>query len=138
MTIEKETASRWWLAVPTALVVLIVNVLLHVLYMVLYGYVLSPGHEPAYYQSHAQASGPYSSIVFGIPLMFLAGRWIARRFPSPDKIKAAIAVWLVYFVIDLTIIGIVGALLQVGPLVAVSFATKLVAAYLGGRSSPSA
>lgn len=138
MTTVKELRKPWWLAIPTALVVLVVNVLLLVLYMAVYGQAISPGHEPAYYQAHAEAAGPYSSIICGIPLMFIAGRWIARRFPTPFKIKAALSVWLVYFIVDLTIVGIAGALTQIGLLFILSFVTKLIAAYFGGRSAASA
>lgn len=45
--------NRWWLAVPFALGVMMLNVLIHVLYMVVYGYVIDPGHDEAYYQAYA-------------------------------------------------------------------------------------
>lgn len=124
--------NRWWLAIPFALGVMILNVLIHVLYMVVYGYVIDPGHDEAYYQAYAQLRAPYSSIVAGMPLMFLAGRWIGTKFPKGNSVKAALLVWLVYFLIDFAVVVAVGALAQIALLFVASFATKLVAAYLGG------
>jgi hypothetical protein len=126
---------RWWLAIPFALGVMIVNVLISVLYVVVYSYLINPGHDEAYYQAHAEFAAPYSSIIAGIPLMFLAGRWIGGKFPKGNSIKAALAMWLVYFLIDITVVAAVGALAQIALLFAISFATKLGAAFLGGLSA---
>jgi len=127
--------NRWWLAVPFALGVLILNVLIHVLYMVVYSYLIDPGHDEAYYQAYAQMSSPYSSIVAGIPLMFLAGRWIGTKFSKGNSVIAAVLVWLIYVLIDFAIIATVGALAQIAVLFIISFVTKLIAAYLGGLSA---
>src|SRR5688572_9046390 len=122
--------NRWWLAIPVALGVMILNVLIHVLYMVVYGYLIAPGHEEAYYQAYAELSAPYSSIIAGMPLMFLAGRWIGTKFPQENRVKAALLVWLVYFLIDFAIVAAVGALAQIALLFVASFATKFAAAFL--------
>ena len=127
--------NRWWLAIPFALGVMIVNVLISVLYVVVYSYLIDPGHEEAYYQAHAQLSAPYSSIIAGMPLMFVAGRWIGRKFPKGNSVKAALLVWLVYFLLDFAIIAAAGALAQIAVLFAISFATKVGAALLGGLSA---
>ena len=127
--------NRWWLAVPFALGVMIVNVVISVLYVVVYSYLIDPGHDEAYYQAHAQVAAPYSSIVAGIPLMFLAGRWIGSKFPKGNSIKAALLVWLVYFLLDFAVVAAIGALAQIAFLFAISFATKLGAAFLGGLSA---
>lgn len=127
--------NRWWLAVPFALGVMIVNILISVLYVIVYSYVIDPGHDADYYQAHAQVAAPYSSIIAGIVLMYLAGRWIGGKFPEGTRVKAALLVWLVYFLIDLAIIVAAGALAQIAVLFTVSFVTKLAAAYLGGLSA---
>lgn len=127
--------NRWWLAVPFALGVMIVNVLISILYVAFYSFVIDPGHDEAYYQAYAQAAAPYSSIIAGIPLMFLAGRWIGSKFPKGNSVKAALLVWLVYFLIDLAIVAAVGALAQIALIFIISFTTKLAAAYLGGLSA---
>jgi hypothetical protein len=55
-----------WL-VGVALLVMIVNVVVSVLYMVVYSYVIDPGHDKQYYDDHIQIAAPYCSIVAGIP-----------------------------------------------------------------------
>ena len=127
--------NRWWLAIPFALGVMIINVVISILYVVVYSFLIDPGHDEAYYQAHAQVAAPYSSIIAGIPLMFLAGRWIGGKFPQGNRGKAALLVWLVYFLIDFAIIAAAGALGQIALLFAASFSTKFIAAYLGGLSA---
>ncbi|MEQ1605935.1 MAG: hypothetical protein ABL999_13810 [Pyrinomonadaceae bacterium] len=127
--------NRWWLAIPFALGVMVVNVLISVLYVVVYSYAIDPGHDAGYYQAHAEFAAPYCSIVAGIPLMFLAGRWIGGKFPKGNSVKAALFVWLVYFILDFAIIAAAGALAQIAVLFIISFVTKLGAAFLGGLSA---
>ncbi|GEM_PF-560774 len=127
--------NRWWLAIPFALGVMIVNVLISVLWVAVYSMFINPGQDEAYYQAYAQTSAPYSSIIAGIPLMFLAGRWIGSKFPKNNSVKAALFVWLVYFLIDLAVIVAAGALLDIALLFIISFVTKFAAAYLGGLSA---
>src|SRR5215210_3978988 len=106
-----------WL-VGVALLVLVVNVAVSILYMVVYGHLIDPGHEEQYYRDHIKVAAPYCSIVAGIPLMFLAGWWVGMR--------PAILVWLVYALVDVAILaGSGGLTLRMGALVAVSLLTKL-------------
>lgn len=128
--------NRWVWIVPVALGVLIANVAIHILYMVVYSYVINPGHDAAYYQAHAQVSAPYSSIVVGMPLMFLACRWLGRKFAARFAITAAFLVWLVYFLIDLTVVLFAEELSsRLALLFILSFVTKFAAAYLGGHAA---
>lgn len=118
--------------VGVALLVLVANVAGSILYMVVYSYVIDPGHEPKYYNDHIEVAAPYCSIVAGIPLMFLAGWWVAGWWKRMLGIKAALFVWLAYAVIDFAILLAVGITFTVGVLFAVSIATKFAAAYGGG------
>lgn len=127
--------TRWVWIIPSAIAVMIINVAIHVLYMVVYSYFINPGHDAAYYQAHAQVSAPYSSIVVGMPLMFLACRWIGRKFTSRFVITAALLVWLVYFLIDLTVLIFAGELSRLALLFTISFVTKLAGAYFGGLAA---
>ncbi len=120
-----------WL-VAVAVIVLIANVTASVAYMVIYSYLINPGHEPQYYNDHIQIAAPYCSIVAGMPLMFLAGWWVGRWRNSQFAVKSALVVWLSYAAIDLTIIVLAGGLTSTfSVLVAVSLATKLAAVYFG-------
>ena len=130
------TKNRWVWIIPAAIAVMIVNVALHILYVVAYSYVINPGQDAAYYQAHARVSAPYSSIVVGMPLMFLACRWVGRKFAARFAVTAALLVWLVYFLIDLTVLLLAGELSsRLALLFIISFATKSAAAYLGGLAA---
>src|SRR5687767_337463 len=119
-----------WL-VGIALLVMIANVVASILYMVVYGYLIDPGHEKEYYDAHVQVAAPYCSIVAGIPLMFLAGWWVGGWWQGEFAVKSALVVWLTYAVIDVAIVLAAGVTSRMAVLVAVSILTKLAAVYFG-------
>jgi hypothetical protein len=119
-----------WL-VGVALLVMVVNVVVSILYMVVYSYLIDPGHEKAYYDDHIQIAAPYCSIVAGIPLMFLAGWWISGWWDREYAITSAVVVWLAYAVIDVSILLAAGMTSRIALLVVVSVITKLAAVYFG-------
>ena len=123
------------LALPVAIVVGILNVACFFVFMIVYSYVIDPGRDEVYYMEAANRLGPISSIICGMPLMYLAGRWIGKRAGARLAVTAALLVWLIYFLLDAAIVMASGALISILPLFAISFMTKLAAAYLGGRTS---
>jgi ABC-type transport system involved in cytochrome c biogenesis permease subunit len=125
------TFGRVALLAGIALGVMVVNVAITILYMVVYSYLIDPGHEKAYYDAHVQIAAPYCSIVAGIPLMFLAGLWVAGFWDMELGVQSALIVWLTYAVIDLAILAAAGVTPRMGLLVAVSLLTKLAAIYCG-------
>ncbi len=125
------TLGRFASLFGVAVLLLVANVAASVLYMVVYGHIIDPGHEAQYYNDHIQVAGPYCSIVAGIPLMFLAGWWVAGWWQRTPGVKAALFVWLAYTLIDLAILLVVGVTLTDGVLVFLSSATKLAAACFG-------
>lgn len=120
-----------WL-VGVAILVLVVNVAVSVLYMVVYGHLIDPGHDEQYYEEHIKVAAPYCSIVAGMPLMFLAGWWVSGWWEGQFGVKPALVVWLVYFLIDISVLVAAGLTTRIAVLFTVSFLTKLAAAYLGG------
>ena len=134
---KSPSKAKLLLALPTAIVVGILNVFCFFLFMVLYSYVINPGHEQDFYSEAANRFGPISSIICGMPLMYLAGRWIGKRVGPQMAVPAALLVWTVYFVLDLLVVAASGVLMSVLPLFAISFSTKLAAVYLGGRHARS-
>jgi hypothetical protein len=110
-----------------ALGVMAINVVVSILYMVVYSYVIDPGHEKAYYEAHVRIAAPYCSIIAGIPLMLMVGWWVGMR--------SALLVWLVYAVVDVAVLAVSGPTARIGVLVAVSLLTKLVAAYVGALAA---
>ena len=119
-----------WL-VGTAILVMVANILVSVLYMVFYSYLIDPGHEKQYYDAHIQIAAPYSSIVAGIPLMFLAGYWISGWWGGKFAVESALVVWLAYALIDFAALMAAGFTSRIALLFAVSFVTKLAAIYVG-------
>ena len=114
-----------------AILVMVANIAVSVLYMVVYSYLIDPGHEKEYYDAHIQVAAPYSSIVAGIPLMFLAGYWIGGWWQGKFAVESAVTVWLVYALIDLAVLIAAGPTSRIAILVAVSLLTKLAAIYIG-------
>jgi hypothetical protein len=110
-----------------ALGVTAVGVAISILYMVVYGHVIDPGHEPAYYEAHVKIAGPYVGVIAGIPLMFLVGWWVGMR--------SAMVVWLACAFIDVAVLAGYGLTLRGGAFVAVSWLTKLGSAYLGALAN---
>lgn len=131
--------------VGVAVLVMALNVAASILYMVVYGHLINPGHPKEYYDEHVKVAAPYCSIAAGIPLMFLAGLWVAGWAASQGVggqlgVKAALVVWLAYAVIDTGIVLAAGGMTaKMAVLVAASHLTKLGAAFAGalvaGRSA---
>lgn len=119
-----------WL-VGIAVLVIVANILVSVLYMVVYGYLIDPGHAKEYYDAHVQVAAPYCSIVAGIPLMFLAGYWISGWWEGKFAVQSALFVWFIYVLIDVTALMAAGVTSSAALLVAVSLVTKLAAIYAG-------
>ena len=116
-----------------ALLVLVTNVVCSILYMVVYGYVIDPGHEQAYYDAHIQRAAPYCSIVAGVPLMFLAGWWVSSWWQRALGMGGAWTIWTAYVLIDLTVLLAAGMTAEIAALFAVSFGTKLAFVLLGAK-----
>lgn len=122
--------------IGVGLLVMIVNVGFSIVYMVVYGHLINPGHPKEFYDEHVKTAAPYCSIIAGIPLMFLAGLWVAGWMGpnGPLGVKAALVVWLTYAIIDLGILLATGGVTaKISLLVAISLLTKLAAAYTGAR-----
>jgi hypothetical protein len=117
--------------IGVGLLVLVVNVVMSILYMVVYGHLINPGHPKEFYEAHIKVAAPYCSIVAGIPLMFLASFWVAGWWGGALGIKAALVVWLAYAIIDTGIVIAAGMNTKIAVLVTVSLLTKLAAAYAG-------
>ena len=118
-----------------ALLLMAVNVGISILYMIVYGHLINPGQPESYYQNHVQIAAPYSSIVAGIPLFYLAGRFLTPRWPLSLRVQAASGIAVVYAVIDIAVLTATGFQARLLLLVVISIATKVIAAYLGGKAA---
>lgn len=120
---------RWGAAVGGALLAEVAQVIAAVLWVAIYSYVLNPGQPMTIYEQHAQASGPWVSIIAGFPIFYFASRWIAGSLPT------ALALFGVFLALDVLLLLLMGgwSAISILLLIGLSYATKLVACYLGGR-----
>jgi hypothetical protein len=107
----------------------VAQVIAAVLWVAIYSYVLNPGQPMTVYEQHAQASGPWVSIIAGFPIFYAASRWIARSLPT------ALALFGVFLALDVLLLLLIDARAAIAILwlIGLSCATKLLACYLGGR-----
>jgi hypothetical protein len=122
--------SAW--IIGATVFILIVNVGLSFLYVAFYSYFINPGHGEQFYQEYAMRAAPYCSIIAGIPIFYFVCRWISSKWESNFAVKAALLIWLVYVLIDLSILTAAGFTLTLAVIAAISLLTKLTSAYLGG------
>ena len=125
----------WIWIITYALLIMAVNVGISMLYMVVYGHLLNPGQPESHYQEHVQIAAPYSSIIAGAPLFYLAGRFLTRRWPTNLRVRAAMLMALVYALIDIALLAATGVQLRLLSFVVISIATKFLAAFLGGNAA---
>jgi len=125
------TIGRLAALMGCALGVMAVNVVVVVLYMVVYGHVIDRGHEKAHYDAHVQIAAPYCSIVAGMPLMFFVGLWAGGFWGAKLAVQSALIIGATYAVIDLVSLAAAGWTSRMGVLVAISSLTKLAAVYVG-------
>ncbi len=120
------------LIVPAAtLAVMVLNVAISILVVWVYSTFVEPGRPFPDYEAFAQRAAPISSVVAGIPLMLLAGWLLAKGRARRDALAAAGAAALLYIAIDSAIVAGAGVVASVWAWVALSHATKLLAALAG-------
>lgn len=129
------SAGRLVWIIAAAIFILIGNVGLSVVYMVVYGHLINPGHDEQFYQEHIKIAAPYCSIIFGIPLFYFFCRLIGGKWERDFAVKASIYVWTVYLLIDVTILAVTGLTLRIVVFATISLTTKLVSAYFGATSA---
>ena len=117
-------------ALALAVAAMAANVACAFLWVFIYSALIAPGQDEAAYQAYAMRAAPWSSVVAGIPILLAVG-WLLARWQGGGwqvGILAAIA----YVTLDFAILTLADALAGIAPIVALSFATKLAAAALGG------
>ena len=129
------TIKRLAWIIGAALLSIIVNVVLSILYVAFYSYFINPGHDAKFYQEYAEKAAPYCSIIAGIPVLYFVGRWIGGKWEADFAVKAALLVWLVYALIDVSALTAAGWTIQLAVIFLISMATKLIAAYFGGKAA---
>ena len=126
---------RWSAALGGMLVAEIGQIAATFAWVAIYSYLVHPGETQAFYQRHAQAAGPWVSIVAGTPIFYLVCRWIGSRVPSRAW-PTAMALFGFFVVVDFALILAAGTPSpRIIGFVVVSYLLKLLACHLGGRSA---
>ncbi|RJF93419.1 hypothetical protein D3876_03530 [Sphingomonas cavernae] len=112
---------------------MMLGVLCTILWVAIYSAVIAPGQGLAFYEDYAARAAPTIAIVTGIPILFVAGWFIARNLPRREGIGAGVLVGLVYTVIDLVLLlALAGELDLPWGVLALSYGTKIAAGAAGG------
>lgn len=117
-----------------AVLFLVINVAFSFVVVAVYSHMINPGHDAAFYEAFAQRAAPWSSIFFGMPLMFFFCWRLCRKLDLEMARTSALGLWAIYTIIDFAIIFSVGVDTKLGILVAISTITKLVAAWFGANA----
>ena len=76
---------------------------------------------------------PYSSILAGMPLMFIMCWWLSSHWGPDLAFKSVLGIWIIYVIIDLSVLVAAGMTSRLAILSAISLVTKLLAALSGAK-----
>lgn len=131
---RQNDSIPWGWVVGTAVALEAALTLSAFVWVAIYSYLIHPGEKAGFYENYAQVACPWVSVVVGIPCWFLACRWVGMK-AGERAVAMCIASWLVLLIIDLPINFLGEPSFYSWCMVAISHATKLLAAYLGGRAA---
>ena len=101
-------------------------------WVLVYAYVVAPGHPPAFYQAYAARVAPIAGIILGMPVFALAGFFAVRGHPY--ALPLALTPAATFILIDLVLLGAFQSSAFAAWLaLLLSWLSKLAAALLGGR-----
>lgn len=131
---EKGDHIPWgWVAI-TAVGLEVAVTLAAFAWVGIYSYLIHPGEGLPYYQNYAQFASPIVSVVMGIPLWFFACRWVGRK-AGTRAVAMCLTAWFIVPIVDIPLSLLGKATAYNWAMVAISEATKLLAAYLGGMAA---
>jgi hypothetical protein len=117
-------------SLAVAVPAMVINVACAFLWVFIYSMLIAPGQDDAAYQAYAMRAAPWCSVIAGMPILFGAG-WLLARWHGGGW-RTGICAGAAYVALDVAIIFAVGAIAAMPGIVALSAATKLAAAALGG------
>lgn len=109
---------------------MVLNIACAFLWVAIYSHLIAPGQGEAAYQAYAMRAVPWSAVIAGVPILFGAG-WLLARWHGGSW-RTGLWAGVFYLAIDLAILLAAGMVASMLGIVALSYATKLAAAALGG------
>ena len=101
-------------------------------WVLLYAFVVAPGHEPAFYQAYAARVAPLAGIVLGLAAFALAGHLAVRH--RAYTLFLTLIPAATFILIDIVLLAAFQrSAFAAWPLLILSWLTKLFAAWVGGR-----
>jgi len=95
-------------AAGVGVAILLLNILIAILVVLIYRFVVAPGHPGAFYDAAALRIAPWCSHIAGTALFFAAGSLFTRRRPNRNGYLFATAFTLSYALIDGATVGFIG------------------------------
>ena len=89
----------WLKLIGTVLLLHAVLIVLSIIEVVIYSYLIDPGHRKEFYSEHAKQSGPWISTIFGTLLIFFLVKRFISRF-SHQQLTYALALPVIYTISD--------------------------------------
>ncbi len=124
----------WLKIIGWAILIHIILITLSFIEVFIYSILINPGQDQSVYDSHAQLSAPYISIILGIPLFYIVARRMAKKHPG---LEIRIAIWLAFSYMVLDFLILIPFQIDWSShwwIFLLSFGTKLFAAHWGARS----
>lgn len=126
--------GRDFIVIPVAAIaVIVLNVAISFAVIWLYSSFFNPGQSASHYEGFAIRVAPISSVIAGIPLMFVAGFLIAKGRPRRRGLLVAAATVLLYVLADIGVLLSADAKGGIWMWAALSHVTKLLSALAGAE-----
>jgi hypothetical protein len=93
----------WLKLIGVAILLHIILIALSILEVAVYSYLVAPGKDEAFYNAHAQMSGPWISGIFGSLIIFLLARNFIKK-NNDRHLTYVIALPVIYIVLDVLIL----------------------------------
>jgi len=114
----------------SALAIHIILIILSVIEVFIYSKV-NPNLENSFYRDHAEVSGPYISMFFGIIIFYFVARLLSKKL-TKNKITIALALPIIYTIMDFLMVHYSGVIWEDHIAVFVlSFLVKTIGSLLG-------
>lgn len=96
-------------------------------WVAIYSHLIAPGQDVSAYRQYAQVASPWVSLIVGVPLFYLLGRWLRSRRTA----AWLFGLYLAFELVLLTSVPTAGTIPWA--MVAASWATKLASLMTGAR-----
>ena len=124
----------WLKIIGWAILIHVILILLTILEVAIYSMLINPDQAQIIYEQHAQLTGPYISIIFGIFIFFFVARKLTKKRFAKRKL-IGILLPIVYIALDLLMLLAADINWSEHYLVfLVSFSTKIIASYIGATA----